>query len=58
MAKYDYSRFKDPDWSDDWVYQKPKPYTYNPDKEPNETTEEEKEYVRWPDPQIACDKEY
>ncbi|AGI85435.1 hypothetical protein MMALV_06960 [Candidatus Methanomethylophilus alvi Mx1201] len=58
MAKYDYSRFKDPDWSDDWVYQKPKPYTYNPDKEPNETTEEEKEYVGWPDPQIACDKEY
>ena len=58
MAKYDYSRFKDPDWSDGWVYQKPKPYKYNPDKEPDDATEEEKEYVGWPDPQTACDREY
>ena len=48
MGKYDYSKYKseDPDWSEDWTYEKA-----------IEATKED-EYPHWPDPPDTFEKEY
>ncbi len=51
MGKYDYSRFKDPDWTDDWKYV---------DSKAIEDTDDEsvEDYVCYPDLSDSTDREY
>ena len=50
MGKYNYSKFNDPDWSDDWVYKE------------NSTEEDDnvelEDFVGWPDVQNSSQDEY
>lgn len=55
MGKYDYSKFKDPDWSDDWVYKEHKFIDGDASEEDDEKLEDT---PPWPESEESFNKEY
>ena len=58
MAKYDYSKFRDPDWHDDWTYQKTESGKCDANEMLDNDADGKIPFVRWPDTQNSFNREY
>ena len=56
MGKYDYSKFNDPDWSDDWTYRESPPMANNLDD--SDDSDEGRTVYGWADLEDASHEDY